>query len=127
MTFIIHFLDELVVELARIHLSLIEFPLAHCDILQHLFSTTHQPQRGFLSDTQLEQLLCLEHSSRDNSTIYTYNRTSNKLIVLVMSSISTVMASELAQQTLVCVLHGCLKFMQYACGLWDRFAKTKCA
>jgi len=70
MTFTIHLLDELVVELARIHLSLVEFPLAHCDTLEHLFSTRHQPHGGFLSDTQLEQFLCIKHSCRGTFTTY---------------------------------------------------------
>ncbi len=67
-------LPELVVVLsARIHLSLVEFPLAHWDTLEHLFSTTHQPHRGFLSDTQLEHSLRKEHSSRGTRITYHIN------------------------------------------------------
>ena len=58
------------VELARIHLSLVEFPSEHSDILEHLFSTTHRPHRGFLSDTQLAQSLFIEHFSRGILTTY---------------------------------------------------------
>jgi len=69
-TLVIHLPVLVVVLSARIHLSLVEFPLAHWDTLEHLFSTTHQPHRGFLSDTQLEHSLCMEHSS--SGTLITY-------------------------------------------------------
>ena len=77
-TLVIHLPELVVVLSACIHLSLVEFPLAHWDTLEHLFSTTHQPHRGFLSDTQLEHSLCKEHSSRGICITYKINKHKQK-------------------------------------------------